>query len=240
MFNQHDRYMDWLRLTRRFVRAALGRDVAHRTDVRLPTMKLGNEHADWVIYPDILTPDSVVYSFGVGEDVSFDLSLIEELGVTVHAFDPTPKSIRWVESRAFPSAFRFHRVGIAHFDGVAEFNAPSHPEHASYTLIEGEGDRTEVVQAEVRRLSTIMQELGHSCVDLLKLDVEGAEYEVVDDILNTGLDVGQILIEFHHRFAVVGIGRTDAAVARLRAGGYVLFSISARGEEFSFVRKDLI
>jgi len=34
---------------------------------------------------------AVVYSLGIGEDISFDLALIEKYGARVHAFDPTPK-----------------------------------------------------------------------------------------------------------------------------------------------------
>ena len=30
----------------------------------------------------------MVYSFGVGQDISWDLAMIERFGVTVHAFDP--------------------------------------------------------------------------------------------------------------------------------------------------------
>jgi hypothetical protein len=54
---------------------------------------VGNERARWCICPGALSVSSVVYFFGVGEDVSFELEMIRQFGVRVHAFDPTPRSI---------------------------------------------------------------------------------------------------------------------------------------------------
>jgi hypothetical protein len=68
------------------------------------------------------------------------------------------------------------------------------------------------------------------------MDVEGAEYDVVDDILASGAPVSQLLIEFHHRFAGVGIERTRNAVTALNAAGYRIFFVSASGEEYGFIR----
>jgi hypothetical protein len=39
-----------------------------------------------------LETSSVVYSFGIGEDFSFEIGLAARYGVTVHMFDPTPRS----------------------------------------------------------------------------------------------------------------------------------------------------
>ena len=48
---------------------------------------------DWAIWTDPLDTHSVVYSFGVGDNVAWDLEMIRQFGGTVHAFDPTPASI---------------------------------------------------------------------------------------------------------------------------------------------------
>jgi FkbM family methyltransferase len=53
---------------------------------------------------------------------------------------------------------------------------------------------------EVRRLQTIFQSLGHKHVDVLKMDIEGSEYEVIDDLCDLHLRIDQVLVEFHHRF----------------------------------------
>jgi len=44
-----------------------------------------------------LTRDSVVYCVGVGEDVSFDLSVAAAAGCDVYLYDPTPRAITHVQ-----------------------------------------------------------------------------------------------------------------------------------------------
>jgi len=82
-----------------------------------------------------------------------------------------------------------------------------------------------------------MRDLGHSRINLLKMDIEGSEYDVIDDILTNNLEVGQILVEFHHRFADIGMKKTLTAVAALRAAGYELFHISPWCEEYAFIKE---
>ena len=51
---------------------------------------------------------------------------------------------------------------------------------------------------EVRILRTIMKDLKHQRIDVLKVDIEGAEYDVFDELFSSGfLDVDQILVEVH-------------------------------------------
>ena len=82
-----------------------------------------------------------------------------------------------------------------------------------------------------------MRDLGHSKIDVLKMDIEGSEYAVIEDMQRAGIYPTQILIEFHHRFPGVGVQKTKKAVSSLRKRGYCLFSISNTGEDFCFVRK---
>ena len=47
-----------------------------------------------------LDASSVVYSFGIGEDLSFEIGLAARYGVTIHLFDPSPKAkyhVLWVQ-----------------------------------------------------------------------------------------------------------------------------------------------
>jgi hypothetical protein len=81
-----------------------------------------------------------------------------------------------------------------------------------------------------------MSELGHRSIDILKMDIEGAEYQVLEDVLTSEIRPHQILVEFHHRFATGGIENTRHALGRLKAAGYRLFSVSPTVEEFCFIR----
>jgi FkbM family methyltransferase len=207
-------------------------------DTKMATLTLGNKNATWTFHPNILTHDSIVYSVGVGNDISFDLSLIEKYGVTIHAFDPTPKSIQWIQNQQLPVQFRFHESGLAATDGTANFALPENPDHVSASILNNSGN-TNFFVGEVKRLQTIMHELNHSRIDLLKMDIEGAEYEVIDDIVTSKVKIKQLLIEFHHRFAGVGIEKSKDAIRKLQENGFAVFHVSESGEEISFINPSL-
>jgi FkbM family methyltransferase len=194
------------------------------------------QHGEWYVCPDDLGPDTVVYSMGVGRDVSFDLSVIGSFGAEVFAFDPTPEAVRWVRSQSLPTRLHVVELGVAGFDGAASFHAPSDPKNPSFGFEGPSRGRGGTVTCEVRRLSTLMAMLGHREIGLLKLDVEGAEYEVIADLLSQRVPVNQLLVEFHHRKPGIGPKKTHEAVRSLRAHGFELFHVSPSGQEFAFRR----
>lgn len=195
----------------------------------------GSEYGGWSVCPQTISAGSVVYSFGIGTDISFDLSLIDTYGLTVHAFDPTPSSIAWLKTQPLPEGFRWQALGIAAYDGQATFFPPADPAHVSHSVVPPVGADRQGLEVAVRRLSTIMGSLGHDRVDVLKLDIEGSEYDVLDEVLAGGVRPGQLLIEFHHRVSGIGLERTRRAVAGLHAAGYRIFSVSDTGEEYGFM-----
>jgi len=163
--------------------------------------------------------------------------LIEKYDFTIHAFDPTPKSIEWVMRQNFPPNFVMHTYGIANFDGNASFYPPENPEHVSHTILDRPETQSRAITVPLKRLSTIMGELGHNHIDVLKMDIEGAEYNVVEDMKQSDIRPKQILVEFHHRFSNVNARCTKKAYATLKKMGYGLFSVSTKGTDFCFILK---
>ncbi len=91
------------------------------------------------------------------------------------------------------------------------------------------------IQVPVFRLQTILQRLNHRRLDILKMDVEGAEYQVIQQLCESDFEIGQLLVEFHHRFAAVGWQQTQTAVHALQQKGFKTFFVSPTVEEFSFL-----
>ena len=56
-------------------------------------------------------------------------------------------------------------------------------------------------------------------LDLLKMDIEGAEYGVLEDMLGAGITPRVLCVEFDQ---LVPIWRTAGMIARLRRAGYAL------------------
>jgi len=235
---------DASRRLQRFGRTLWGRDFVAEPEIACARVRLGSEYGGWWVRPDWLASDSVVLSVGVGSDVTFDLAMIERFGCVVHAFDSTPKSVEWVIAQQLPREFKFYESGLAGHDGEMLFALPGLPGHQPdwdcYVATTPDGDVARsafhAVRCQVSRLVTLVQRIGASRVDLLKMDIEGSEYEVIDDMLAGEIRPRQLLVEYHyrHQFGDENIlARTLESVASLRRAGYRIFARSPSGMEFS-------
>jgi len=181
----------------------------------VPLERLGSAYGGWTIYPLGLNKNSIVYSLGIGEDISFDLALIERFGCQVFAFDPTPRSIEWLKTQDLPEQFRWYKIGIADYDGEAEFYPPENPNHISHTILYRPQAHGKAIVVKVNRLQTILKKLGHNHINILKMDIEGAEYSVIKDMFSTNIRPEQILVEYHHFFKNVSTFKTIQATTLL-------------------------
>jgi FkbM family methyltransferase len=202
----------------------------------LATLTSGDRSGVWTVWPDLLGRHSVVYSFGVGDNLAWDLAMTARFGMTLHAFDPTPASAAWVASQSLPSGLFFHPTGLAGHDGMLRLALPCRGSRFNFRPVaQSPQPQGNIVEVPVSRLATHLELLGHDHLDVLKLDIEGGEYAALDDLLASHIPVHQILVEFHHHFPGIGIARTERAVKALADAGYEIFHISDRGLEMSFV-----
>lgn len=205
-----------------------------RAESNIPVHIVNPGDQAWTIAAGTLQPGAIVYSLGLADNVEFDLNLIRDFGSEVHGFDPTPASVEWIQSQKLPPEFHHHAVAVAGHDGTLNFSLPDPGmgSCASAHLAANAG----TVTVPCKRISTLMSELGHDHIDLLKMDIEGTEYEVIAEILSNKIQINQILVEFHHRFPVIGMEMTLNAVAALRGAGYQLFHVSPWCEEYAFIK----
>jgi FkbM family methyltransferase len=206
------------------------------TTLRVGTWRDGGK---WLCNPDQLPSAAVVYSFGAGDEISFDQEMATTFGANVYLFDPTPSLSRKYESLKAGQArgrgrIFFHAMGLG----------PVSPEPGEAWALTLEGQRCPVAS-----LGDIARTIGHDHVDILKIDIEGAEFAALQLMLAkntlTRLHVQQVLVEFH-LWSDRAFGDFVDVVRRLADQGYLLFrkelnpTDATRCAELAFVHKSRI
>jgi len=225
------------RPVRRKLAVLLGKDLHISRSVDVPVEFHGTEYGGFAILRDSLSSSSVVWSCGIGEDASFDASVIAKYGCTVHGFDPTPRSIAWVRANVTDSRFHLHEWAISDTDGTLRLYLPRETEWVSASLLAGNHTRDEHIDVPTRRLATIRRDLG--VPDVLKMDIEGAEYTALHDLLRgpSPFFPKQLALEFHHFWPAVGLAKTREALSLLSSSGYKIAWVSPTHHELLLVHR---
>jgi FkbM family methyltransferase len=193
--------------------------------------RLGSDYGGWTVPISLITREWICYCGGVGEDITFDLQLIRRTGCRVIAFDPTPRAAAHVAAVASEeSRFRFLAIGLWSNDAELRFFAPRDQRHVSHSIVNLQGTSDYFV-ARCRPISALMRELGHSRIDLLKLDIEGAQHEVLRSMLRDNIRPLVVCVEFDQPDALIRMYRT---YRRLKNASYRL--VVRDGWNFTFLR----
>lgn len=188
-------------------------------------IKLGTNYGGWIIPNDIkLDENSVIYSGGVGEDISFDLILSDKYNSNIFLIDPTKRSkIHYEEIVKFYKKekkfselsgdiqkdyykvisnlkpnfekIKYQDVGLWNKKGELKFYKPLNPKYISHSLIEGmTSGQYDIVNVDT--IKNLMEKNNHTYIDLLKLDIEGSEIEVINQMLDDNIFPNYLLVEF--------------------------------------------
>ena len=217
-----------------------GRDrisLAHVTS-RKDLKEIGTKYGGWVVPERLVDADSVCYCVGCGEDISFDIGIMDRFGCEIFAFDPTPRAIEYVDKVAGENKnYHFFELGLWDTEDTLKFYVPRNPAHVSHSLLNLQGTE-EYIRVKVDRLSNIMKVNQHEKIDLLKLDIEGAEYKVIESILEDCLDIKIICVEYDECFNLIDKRykfRIRASVNSLLANGYTLVCAQGYGN-YTFIK----
>lgn len=203
---------------------------ALRVRPRGDLVRLGSDYGGWTVPGDLVEPSWVCYSGGVGDDITFDLEFVERFGCEIDAFDPTPSSIEYVRiASAGEQRFHFHAWGVWSEDATVRFYAPDYSD-TNFSAVNLHSTE-DYFAAPCRSLPSIMRELGHDRIDLLKLDIEGAEYGVLAALIESDIRPTVLCVEFHK---TSGIRPMLRAARRMRAIGYD--AVAVDGYDVTFVR----
>lgn len=172
---------------------------------------MGDKDSGWMMH--VSPTPQVCYCAGVGQGISFEMELAKMSSRPVLVFDPSPTGIATIKS-IHAENLEFFPVGMAAVAGVVEFSEPVDSGEGSYSVAR---DGIRKVSFECWDLPTIMRKKGDLSIDLLKMDIEGFEYDIVDRMLRERIPVRQLLVEFHPWLRP---GRTWKTIARLHGAGY--------------------
>lgn len=225
-------------------RAMAGREPFVWVQRQPGVQEFGSKYGRWAIDTRGLKKTTVIASFGLGEDVSFEDAVAARFGCRVVGFDPTPRSIQYLKSRKSAATITHLPFALACTDGFIKFYAPpddaADQVSASSVASYGTCARTSF-EVPCRTLPSALAEAGVSSIDVLKLDVEGAEYAVLDSAAERGWLAGvqQILVEFHHFLPGLHADQTREAISLLRNLGFVIAWVGRTNHEYLFLRAEL-
>lgn len=224
--------------SKRFVRQVLGQELWVNEELSCEKLLLPG----WCICPVGINEKSTVISLGIGKDIQFDTEMIKRFSCQVHAFDPTPKCITWIKTLGLPAQFHFYPYAVCNYDGsmrmFPRMLKKGKRSNSMLTLVNDGFEENEGIDVKVKKVTTVLKELNLDAIGILKMDIEAAEYEVIDDILKDQIPVYQIIVEFHHRFPFVSVQQTKDAFLKLYEAGYRIFYISEKAREYSFIHKE--
>jgi FkbM family methyltransferase len=207
------------RARRKLFQQALARLWVHEGHERL--VRLGSEYGGWWVPSDLLDHRGHVVCAGVGEDTTFDEALIAR-GCEVWALDPTPRAIEHVRARGagmyVGDRFHFLPVGLWHRREQLRFYTPANPDHVSHSIVNLQ-ETSGYFLADCLSLRDVMDRAGFEVLDLLKLDIEGAEFAVLDDMIASPIRPQAICVELDDPLPA---RRTLDLLRRLRGAGYRL------------------
>jgi FkbM family methyltransferase len=184
--------------------------------------------SQWTIVTRGMGPHTVMYSGGVGEDITFEQELIRRFGLKIHIYDPSPVAKRTI-ALANDDRLIFSPVGLAASDR-GTFSVGGGTAEATWFKAGGTGSLP---------CTSIPREMAlnsHSFIDLLKIDIEGFEYEVLESCFAERIPIKQICVEFHDFFPDVTKAQTKNMIRTIESHGYDL--IHRHRHDHTFLKRD--
>jgi len=156
------------------------------------------------IFKNNFNTSSVIVDVGCGFEADFSRSLIKRYNLKSFGIDPTRKhqtALREYEQQSHGS-FKYFNFAVSSVEGKITFRESTENESGSIlpdhiNILKDNVSEYIVQSITLKQIPLIV---GVNNIDLLKLDIEGVEYELFNQIEKEDLaPYTQIFIEFHHR-----------------------------------------
>ena len=190
------------------------------------TKKIGTFYGGYDIYDNQLKIPNII-SCGLGEDATFDIEMINNYNAKIFAIDPTPRAknhyLEICKNFGKANEKEYNESGnldVRCYDlkKVNKYNFlflekaiwgkkneklklfyPQDQNSVSCSIDSNINSENNYFYSETITYESIIENYGLKRVDILKLDIEGAEIDVLKDVIKSNNLPKQILVEFDIR-----------------------------------------
>ena len=170
-------------------------DKTHNAQAVSRWFKANGDNTHRLDYP--LTAESVVLDIG-GFKGDYAASISNKFGCFIHVFEPMKDQARYIGNRAKKNPkVSVHPVGVGGKTEDITIYIPKGKDEA--TMHPGDTEIAKEEQIKVIDIAEVFDSLELDHVDLMKLNIEGAEFDLLDRLIKKGLHkkVTDIQIQFH-------------------------------------------
>lgn len=155
------------------------------------------------VFFDRLNSQSTIIDVGCGFEAEFSVTLINKHNLKAFAVDPTHKHAPYLKKieEKYPSNFVHLQYALSAENGSTVFYEAENCESGSLLNSHQNVLNDTITEYDVTLidLPELLKITGLQKVDLLKIDIEGAEYTLLNDKNIEALNsVEQLFVEFHH------------------------------------------
>jgi len=215
-------------------------DVSMRLDTSTPALvkrfdTASTERALLSDFVSTVRPDDVCWD--VGANVGLYACLAAACGADAVAFEPVPANVAMVRRNAAANdlSVRVFETALGAESGTARIPNPTGDPDAgaNYALSVTEASGDETLHVSVSRGDAYVAEGDLSPPTVVKIDVEGAEADVLDGLSTVLADhpPRAVYVEVHESELPAFGASADDVRDRLRDAGYSLERLQSRGEE---------
>ena len=152
---------------------------------------------NYLLKSDIINSDCIIYTFGVGTSLHFEEKLSEKHQCKVWCYDPTALAAEFMRNKDYnKKLINYFEYGIWINDEKVKFYTQDINIKNSGGSITNLFENSDFKLLQCHKLSTIMKMNSHSKIDILKMDIEGAAIDVLNNILDEKIFPAQIAVEF--------------------------------------------
>ncbi|WP_439814372.1 FkbM family methyltransferase [Zavarzinia sp. CC-PAN008] len=227
-------------------------------------VRLGSSYGGWTVKADADLNGGLVISCGLGEDASFDVEIANRYGARVVIVDPTPRALDHFQQmigrvgqaaerpyapggkqpvdaydlgKVQPEQITIEAKALWINDDPVRFFKPATAGHVSHSIKFVGNSADDYITVPSTTLAALVAALDNREIAVLKMDIEGAEADILDSIDTWGALPRQLLIEFDVLREPGPASRqtVERIDARLRAKGYVCGQ--AEGRNYMYVRQ---